>query len=54
MRENGTGPAIILTWDLSSGADYYYLTAASHAGGQPVNLGHGAPQAGPERDAVQG
>lgn len=35
---------IVLTWGAVSGVDYYYLTAYSHAGNNPVGLGHGAPQ----------
>ena len=34
---------IVLTWDAASGVDYYYLTAYSHTGNNPVGLGHGAP-----------
>lgn len=43
-RDNGLGLTILLTWDPAAGADYYYLTAYSHAGNDPVALGHGAPK----------
>jgi hypothetical protein len=43
-RDNGLGLTIILTWDAAAGADYYYLTAYSHDGNNPVALGHEAPK----------
>jgi hypothetical protein len=44
VRDPVTRVAINLTWDAAAGADYYYLTAFSHDGNQPVALGHGAPK----------
>jgi hypothetical protein len=43
-RDNGLGLTILLTWDAATGADYYYLTAYSHDGNNPVALGNGAPK----------
>jgi hypothetical protein len=43
-RDNVLSPAITLRWDAASGADYYYLTAYSHNGGDPVTLHDPAPK----------
>jgi hypothetical protein len=43
-RDNGLGLTIVLSWDPAARADYYYLTAYSHDGANPVALGHGAPK----------
>jgi hypothetical protein len=43
-RDNGLGLTIILSWNAATGADYYYLTAYSHDGGNPVALHDPAPK----------